>query len=72
VSKRWKDPEKRMAAVVRMRAGGLSLRQIGDRLGVSYQTVARDLARYEDQEVSHLLSHLALSDPLNVTGDVTP
>jgi DeoR/GlpR family transcriptional regulator of sugar metabolism len=55
-----------------MRAGGQSLRQIGDRLGVSKDTIQRDLARYEDQEVSHLLSHLALIDPLNATGNETP
>lgn len=72
MSKRWKDPDKRMTAAVRMRAGGWSLREIGDRLGVSKDTIQRDLARYESQEVSHLLSHLALSDPLNETRNETP
>jgi transposase len=72
MARRWKDPDKRMAAAVRMREGGLSLRQIGDRLGVSKDTIQRDLARYESQEVSHLLSHLALADPLNATRNETP
>lgn len=69
--KRWKNPDKRMATAVRYREGGMSLREIGERLGVSHQTIANDLARYESQQVSNLLSNLALSDPPNLTGDLT-
>jgi transposase len=68
--------DKRMAAAVRMRKGGGSLRQIGDRLGVSKDTVANDLARYEREQVSNLLSDLlsnpALFYPPNSTAEETP
>lgn len=43
----WPDKDKRMAAAVRKRAEGKSLREIGAELAVSYQTVVRDLARWE-------------------------
>jgi IS30 family transposase len=46
--KHARNPDKRMAAAVRLRAEGLSLRQIAERLAVkSPQTVANDLARWE-------------------------
>jgi hypothetical protein len=38
-----------MAAAVRLRADGLSLRQIGSELACSYQTVANDLARWDGE-----------------------
>ena len=38
-----------MARAAELRAEGLSLRQIGERLVCSYQTVANDLARWEQQ-----------------------
>jgi transposase len=60
-----------MAAAVRMRKGGGSLRQIGERLGISVATVHRDLARYERQETAALLVTLGLLEPPNVTADVT-
>ena len=43
----WPDKDKRMAAAVRKRAEGKSLREIGRELGVSEITVRRDLARWE-------------------------
>jgi len=46
--KHARNPDRRMAAAVRLRAQGLSLRQIAAELGVkSPQTVANDLARWE-------------------------
>ncbi len=45
--KRPRNPGKRMAAAVRLRAQGLSLRQIADRLAVSHDTVWRDLAKWD-------------------------
>jgi hypothetical protein len=46
------NPDKRMARVVELRAEGLSLRQIGERLLCSYQTVANDLARWEREHAN--------------------
>jgi predicted transcriptional regulator len=43
----WPDKDKRMAAAVRKRAEGKSLREIGRELGVSEITVRRDLARWQ-------------------------
>lgn len=43
----WRDKDKRMAAAVRKRAEGKSLREIGKELAVSEITVRRDLARWE-------------------------
>ena len=45
--KHARNPDKRMAAAVRLRARGLSLRQIAGELACSYQTVANDIARWE-------------------------
>lgn len=39
--------DKRMAEAARRRADGKSLRQIAGELGVSYQTVSNDLARWD-------------------------
>jgi transposase len=39
--------DKRMNTAVQLRAQGMSLRQIAGDLGVSYQTVANDLARWK-------------------------
>ena len=44
--------DKRMAAAVRLRAEGLSLRQIGERLVCSYQTIANDLSRWEREHAN--------------------
>jgi DNA invertase Pin-like site-specific DNA recombinase len=43
----WRNKDKRMAAAVRLRAEGLSLRQIADQLAIGLGTVHRDLARWE-------------------------
>jgi len=42
--KRWGSKDRRIEAAVRLRAEGLSLREIAKRLKVSHQTVANDLA----------------------------
>lgn len=47
--KHARNPDRRMAAVARLRAQGLSLRQIAQQAAVGKSTVARDLARW-DQE----------------------
>jgi transposase len=41
------NPDRRMARAAELRAGGLSLRQIAERLACSEITVRRDLARWE-------------------------
>jgi len=45
--RQWRDKNKRMAAAVQMRDGGLSLREIGRKLAVDERTVRRDLDRWE-------------------------
>jgi DNA-binding CsgD family transcriptional regulator len=42
--------DKRMALAARMRTEGKSLRDIGKELGISYQTVSNDLARWDAQQ----------------------
>ena len=49
--KRWGSKERRIEGAVRLRAEGLSLREIAKRLKVSKDTVMRDLAQ---AAVSHL------------------
>jgi len=51
--KREGDPVRRMALAVRHTAEGLSLRKTAERLSVSHQTVANDLARWK-REKPHL------------------
>jgi hypothetical protein len=41
------SPDRRMARAVELRAEGLSVRQIGDRLNAGKSTIARDLARWD-------------------------
>ena len=41
------NPDRRMARAVDLRAEGLSLRQIAERLSCSYMTISRDLARWD-------------------------
>lgn len=56
--KHTRNPDKRMEAAVRLRAQGLSLRQIGEELAVHHRTVERDLARWEQERPNvTLLSH---------------
>lgn len=42
--KRWGSKDRRIEAAVRLRAEGLSLREIAKRLKVNHETVRRDLA----------------------------
>jgi transposase len=41
------DPAKRMARAAELRAEGLSLRQVGERLACDEKTVRNDLARWQ-------------------------
>jgi transposase len=61
--KKLLDPDRRMAVAVRLSAEGLSLRQTAARLSVSYQTVARDLARWEQVRSAMPLKIVRLSRP---------
>ena len=54
--KRPRNPDRRMAAAVRLRAQGLSLRQIAERLSCSHDTVWRDLARWD---IAHEASNVS-------------
>ena len=56
------NPDKRMARVVELRAEGLSLRQIGDRLSCDAATVLRDLRRWEREHAN--VTPLALPSPV--------
>lgn len=47
---RWRNPDKRMARAVELRAQGWSLRRIGTELAVSEGTVRNDLARWGRQQ----------------------
>jgi transposase len=44
----WPDKDKRMAAAVRKRGEGKSLREIAKEVGVSAPTVMRDLRRWDE------------------------
>ena len=54
--KRKRNPRGRMLRAVQLRAGGKSLRQIGEELGCNRMTVLRDLRKWdaEQAKVSHL------------------
>jgi len=47
---RWRNPDKRMARAVELRAQGWSLRRIGTELAVTEVTIRRDLARYAQEQ----------------------
>jgi DNA invertase Pin-like site-specific DNA recombinase len=67
------DPDKRMAAAVGLRDEGLSLRQTAERLACSYQTVARDLQRWEQANANVVpLSHSAVTKSPHGGQFVTP
>jgi hypothetical protein len=51
----WRDKDKRMAAAVRKRGEGKSLRQIGTELAVSEGTVRNDLARWEREHPANVV-----------------
>ena len=62
-----------MAAAVRLSAEGLSLRQIGKRLSISYQTVARYLDEWDQRKADMPPAIIRLSHPAvtNVAPGVT-
>lgn len=63
-----------MQAAVRMRAEGKSLREIGTELAVTYETVRRDLARWDAQATAAPSNVVSLSQKLShrpVTSDPT-
>ncbi len=73
----WRDVNKRAAAAVRMRTQGLSLRQIGRELTVSYETVRRDLARWDREHANvAVLPRTAVTSACHISPpggrDVTP
>ncbi len=59
--KHLRNPDRRMAAAVRLRVAGMSLRQIASELAVTHTTVRRDLARWDHEHpnVVPLLEHSA-------------
>jgi hypothetical protein len=58
----WRDKDKRMTAAVRLRAQGLSLRQIGKELAVSEGTVRNDLARWEREHPANVVPLVRKTD----------
>jgi IS30 family transposase len=68
--KHLRNPDRRMAAVARLRSQGLSLRQIGERMACSYMTVKRDLDRWEREHAN--VSHLPVTNTPPGGKDVTP
>ena len=70
--KRWGSKERRVEAAARLRAEGLSLRQIGERLKVHHDTVWRDLKRWDAMaKVSELPVGKASPTGSNPTADPT-
>ena len=45
--RQWRAKDKRMAAAVRLRAGGKSLREIAKELSVTHPTVLADLRKWD-------------------------
>jgi hypothetical protein len=60
----------RMRHVARLRAEGLSLRQTAMQVGVSYQTVLRDLRQWDTEQAK--VSHLPVTKLPPGGGNVTP
>lgn len=48
----WRDKDKRMAAAVKLRAQGKSLREIGAALRVAEGTIRNDLKRWAERQSS--------------------
>lgn len=63
--RQWRDKDKRMRAAVRMRGEGKSLREIGAELAVNYETVRRDLARWDVQAAAEPSNVVSLSQKLS-------
>ena len=62
----WRDKNKRMAAAVRLRAQGKSLREIAKELAVTHPTVLADLRKWDELNanvVSLPVNHGGKSDP---------
>ena len=67
------DPDKRMIRAVELRAEGLSLRQIAERLLCSYQTAANDIARWQREHENVVpLSNTAVKNVAPGATDLTP
>jgi len=62
----WRDKNKRMAAAVRMRAEGKSLREIAKELAVTHPTVLADLRKWDE------LNSNVVSLPVNHGGKSCP
>ncbi len=61
----WRNKDKRMALAARMRAEGKSLREIGKLLVVHWETVRRDLARWDAQQGDMPANVISLSQKLS-------
>ena len=48
----WRNLDRRMLAAARLRDRGLSLRQAAGELAVSYETIRRDLARWDREHAN--------------------
>jgi hypothetical protein len=59
-----------MLRAARLRGEGKSLREIGAEIGVSYQTVLRDLRKWDAEQAQ--VSHLPVSKLPPGGGNVTP
>lgn len=62
----WRDKDKRMAAAMRKRAEGKSLREIAKELAVTHPTVLADLRKWDELHpnvVSLLVNRGGKSDP---------
>lgn len=63
-----RNPDRRMAAAVRLRAEGMSLRQIAKELACSHDTVWRDLARWD---AAHAIANVSDFPVRNIAPGVT-
>lgn len=60
--KHARNPDKRMAAAARLRAQGMSLRQIGSELACDASTVLRDLRRWDQEHPN--VTQIVLQKPV--------
>jgi hypothetical protein len=69
----WRDKDKRMVLAARLRGEGMSLRGTAAELGVSYETVRRDLARWDTASGTVIdLSRRRVTSHPPAGRDVTP
>ena len=67
------NPDRRMARAVELRAEGLSLRQIAERLSCSFSTVRNDLAQWEHEHANVVpLCKIAVQNPPPGGQECTP